>query len=134
MNHLTRPIALKIAAVLAVLMSFLDIFVYQLPDLIRGAAPVNQLADTNGGPPFFLVIIGFVIDIIAIIAAYGAWRGQKWGIVLLIIVAVLIALQSGLAFLGAPDLSTRMVALTGAVVEVLVIGLCLWRERRSALT
>ena len=126
-NRLSRPTALKIAAAITVVLRLIEILIYALPDLIRGAAPVDQVSGPGGGPPFAIVLFGFVVSIVAIVAAYGTWRGQKWGIVLLIIMTVLGMLQGMLGFLGAPQLATRLYALIGVVVELLVIALCLWR-------
>jgi len=132
-SRLSRPTALKIAAAIAVVMQLITIFVYTLPDLIRGAAPVDQISGPGGGPPFAIVLFGFVVSIVALVAAYGAWRGQKWGIVLLIIVTVLGTLQGMLGFLGAPQLTTRIVALVGVVLQLVIIALCLWRAPKPAV-
>ncbi|HEX9440014.1 MAG TPA: hypothetical protein VF909_10040 [Roseiflexaceae bacterium] len=133
MNRLSRPTALKIAAAIILVMSLVEIFVYDLPDLFRGAAAVDQVAAANGGPPYIAVLLIFVVSIVGIVAAYGAWRGQKWGVVLVIIVAVLRELDSLAGFLFAPLLTTRILGGVGVVLCLLVIVLCLWRERKPAL-
>ncbi len=133
MNRLSRPTALKIAAAIILVMSLVEIFVYDLPDLFRGAAAVDQVAAANGGPPYIAVLLIFVVSIVGIVAAYGAWRGQKWGVVLVIIVAVLRELDSLAGFLFAPLLTTRILGGIGVVLCLLVIVLCLWRERKPAL-
>jgi len=133
MNRLSRPTALKIAAAIILVMSLVEIFVYDLPDLFRGAAAVDQVAAANGGPPYIAVLLIFVVSIVGIVAAYGAWRGQKWGVVLVIIVAVLRELDSLAGFLFAPLLTTRNMAGVGVVLYLLVILLCLWRERKPVM-
>jgi hypothetical protein len=77
-----------------------------------------------------MVITTFTIDIVAIIAAYGAWNAQRWGVVLLVITAILTTLPGLAGMLLAPDLSTRIMAGIGAILGVVVVVLCLWRERR----
>ncbi len=133
MNRLNRPTALKIAATITLLMSLVQIFVYELSDLIRGAAAVDQVAAANGGPPYIAVLIGFVVSIIGVVAAYGTWRAQKWGIVLAIIVSVFGELDGLGGILFAPLLTTRIMAGVGVVLYLLVVLLCLWRERKPVL-
>lgn len=133
MNRLSRSTALKIAAVMALVLNLIEIVAYDLPDLFRGAAAVNQISDTTGGPPYSAVLLIFVISIVGVVATYGVWRGQKWGIVLLIIVSVLHELDSLAGFLFAPLLTTRIMGGIGLVVHLVVIVFCLWRDRKPVL-
>jgi hypothetical protein len=130
MNRLTRANALKIAAVLMALLALFDAVFYEIPALLQGQAAVDAAANTAGGPPFFMVITTFTIDIVAIIAAYGAWNAQRWGVVLLVITAILTTLPGLAGMLLAPDLSTKIMAGIGAILGIVVVVLCLWRERR----
>lgn len=130
MSRLTRPTALKIAAVIAAVLGLIEIFLYQLPDLIRGQATVDLEAATNGGPPFFLIPIQFAIHAIALVAAYGAWRSQRWGVVLLIVLSVLNIVPGLLGALFAPSPATRVYAAVVVVLNILIVVLCLWRERK----
>src|SRR3954451_25451565 len=107
MNRLSRANALKIAAVLMVLMSLFDIIWFEIPALLQGEAATDAIANTTGGPPFFMVIVTFTLDIVAIVAAYGAWQAQRWGVVLLLITAILTTLPSVAGMLFAPDTATR---------------------------
>ena len=129
MNRLSRATALKSAAIIMVLFSIIDIVVFQIPSLIDSEAAVKAAA--NEGPPFFMVILAFTVDIVALVAAYGAWNKQRWGVVLLIVSAALNALPSLGGMIFAPDVTTRIIGGIGLVFAAIVIVLCLWRDRRS---
>ena len=133
MRRLDRSTALKLAAAITLLMSLLQIFVYQLGDLLRGADAVNAAAAANQGPPYVMVLVGFVVSILALVAAYGAWHAQRWGIVLTIVLAAYNELDGLGGMLFAPLLSTRIIAGVGVVLNIFVIVLCLWRERKPVL-
>src|SRR5262245_26579798 len=130
MNRLSRANALKIAAVLMALLALFDAVFYEIPALLQGQAAVDAAANAAGGPPFFMVITTFTIDIVAIVAAYGAWNAQRWGVVLLLITAILTTLPGLAGMLLAPDMSTKILSGIGAVLGIIVVVLCLWRERR----
>lgn len=130
MNRLSRANALKIAAALMALLALFDAVFYEIPALLQGQAAVDAAANAAGGPPFFMVITTFTIDIVAIIAAYGAWNAQRWGVVLLIITAILTTLPGLAGTLFAPDLSTRIISGMGTVLGIIVVVLCLWREQK----
>ncbi len=93
----------------------------------------GRKAAANGGPPYIAVLIGFVVSTIGVVAAYGTWRAQKWGIVLAIIVSVFGELDGLGGILFAPLLTTRIMAGVGVVLYLLVVLLCLWRERKPVL-
>ncbi len=131
MSRLTRPTALKIAAVITAVSSLIEIIIYQLPYLIRGQAAVDLDAAQNGGPPFFLIPIQFALHAIALVAAYGAWRAQRWAVVLLIIINVLNLIPSLLGSLFAPSSATRIYAVFTTIIIIATIVLCLWRERKA---
>lgn len=130
MSRLTRATALRIAAAITAVLSLIEIFVYQLPDLIRGQTAVDLASAQTGGPPFFLIPIQFALHAIALVAAYGAWRGQRWGVVLLIIINVLDLVPALLGSLFAPSAATRVYAVLNAILIIATIVLCLWRERK----
>ncbi|MFD0744603.1 hypothetical protein ACFQ1L_24370 [Phytohabitans flavus] len=118
---MSRSTALKIAAVLAVLVAIIGIALYDLPNLVLGADESES--------PFGLVIGSFTSDVLALVAAYGAWRAQKWGAVLLIVVNafwIVQAITSLLVDTAAVEMVFSSVML---VHHIVVITLCLWRER-----
>ncbi|MBL7259318.1 hypothetical protein [Paractinoplanes lichenicola] len=118
---MTRSTALKVAAVLSVLVAIIGIVAFDLPNLVLGAEDSRD--------PFALVLGSFTSDVVALVAAYGAWRLQKWGAVLLIAVNafwIIQAVGSLLFDTGAGAIAFASVML---VHHVTVISLCLWRER-----
>jgi uncharacterized membrane protein (DUF2068 family) len=64
------------------------------------------------------------------ISAYGVWKEQRWGIVVTILVN---AIDSILALPGifvGPTMEFWLSAMLGIIVSIVVIVLCLWRDRR----
>ena len=121
MVTMTRSTALKTAAVLSVLVALIGIGLYDLPNLVLGAR------DSDG--PFALVLGSFTSDVLALVAAYGAWRGQKWGAVLLIAVNAFWIVQAITSLLFDSTGAELTFAAVMLVHHVVVITLCLWRER-----
>jgi len=131
MNKLTRSNALKIAAVIVLVLALVGMIVYELPDLMRGMAAVNQAAMADQGPPFFMVVLSFAFDILAIVAAYGTWKAQRWGIILIIIVSVFNIFNSTLGAIFAPWPATRILGVVSVILYLGVIYLCLRHEPKS---
>ena len=121
MTVMTRATALKIAAVLSVLVALIGIVLFDLPNLILGAR------DSAG--PFALVLGSFTSDVIALVAAYGAWRAQKWGAVLLLAVNSFWIVQAIGSLLFDSTTTEMIFASVMLVHHITVITLCLWRER-----
>ena len=121
MSIMARTTALKIAAVLSVLVAVIGITVFDLPNLVLGA--------DGSKDPFALVLGSFTSDILALVAAYGAWRTQKWGAVLLIVVNAFWIVQAVGSLLFDSTGSELAFASVMLVHHVVVITLCLWRER-----
>ena len=72
MNNLSRSNALKIAAVIVLVLALFNVIVYDIPFLTQGMAALDQASNADQGPPFFMVILEFAVDVLAIVAAYGA--------------------------------------------------------------
>ena len=121
MVTMTRSTALKTAAVLSVLVALIGIGLYDLPNLVLGAR------DSDG--PFALVLGSFTSDVLALVAGYGAWRSQKWGAVLLIAVNAFWIVQAITSLLFDSTGAELTFAAVMLVHHVVVITLCLWRER-----
>ena len=128
MSNLSRSNALKIAAVIILVLALLDIIVYEIPDLARGMAAVDQAANSEGGPPFFMVILSFAIDVVAMVAAYGAWQAQRWGVILIIVISAFNSISAAAAAIFAPDSSTRILGAVAVILSLAAIYLCLRRE------
>ncbi|MFB9447041.1 hypothetical protein Dvina_25060 [Dactylosporangium vinaceum] len=121
MAAMTRSTALKLAAVLSVLVACIGIGLFDLPNLVRGA--------DGSAAPFALVVGSFTSDIVALVAAYAAWRGQQWGAVLLILVNAFWIVQA-IASLLFDSTTTELVFASAMLVHhIAVVSLCLWRER-----
>lgn len=109
-NRGTRTGRLRVAAAVSVLVAVVSIAAYDLPALAEG--PADRV------DPFVLVLGSFATDIVALIAAYGACRRQRWGVILLIVVLSFWALQAAAALV---DGSTAI----GATALTLNL-ICLW--------
>lgn len=109
----TRTARLRVAAVVSVLVAIVSIAAYDLPALAEGSA--------DRVDPFALVLGSFATDIVALIAAYGAFRRQRWGVILLIVVLSFWALQAAAALV---DGSTTIGA-TALAVNLACLWCCL---------
>jgi hypothetical protein len=114
---MNRPRSYTIAAALLALYCLLSLL-FELPNLARGSAPVE------GAPPFVLTIINFTGAILGLVATYGVWRMQKWGVLLAIIVAALGVLTALPAILVA-SLPLRLLGALGVVWSAAIIVLLL---------
>lgn len=121
MAAMTRATALRIAAALSVLVAVIGVVLFDLPNLVLGA--------DDSEAPFALVLGSFTTDVLAFVAAYGAWRSQKWGAVLLIVINAFWIVQAVSSLLF--DRTTVEVVFASAMLvhHLVVIWLCLWRER-----
>lgn len=124
MSQLTRATALKIAAVLSLIVALIGLVAYDLPNLIVGAAGSQY--------PYALVLGSFVTDVLAFVAAYGAWRSQKWGAVLLILINAFWIVQAVTTLLFGATQFDLVFSSVMLVHHVVVVMLCLWRERAVA--
>ena len=126
MKSLSRSTALKIAAVLSFLFGAY-VFVGAIPYLARGADAVNAVGDA---PPYFVILSAFIFALLRIIGAYGVWKEQRWGIVVTILANALdtILALPGLFLAGSMEL--WLSSAVGTVISVVIIVLCLWRDRK----
>ena len=121
MSPMSRATALRIAAALSVLVAVIGVVLFDLPNLFLGAEESKA--------PFALVLGSFTSDVLAFVAAYGAWRTQKWGAVLLIVVNAFWIVQAVSSLLFDSTGAELTFAAVMLVHHVVVISLCLWRER-----
>lgn len=127
MSSLSRATALKIAAILSLLLG-LYALIATLPYLMQGQAAIDQATDS---PPYFVILGGFLLSFVRIVGAIGTWRNQRWGIVLTIIANATDALGALPGIFFAPTTALQISAIVGVMGSVLVIVLCLWRDRRT---
>lgn len=125
MGRLSRMTALKIAAGIALASGVINLVV-SIPILWGGAAAIQQANDT---PPFFVFVLGLILSPMRIAGAFGAWRNQRWGIVLLLLASAVDMLSAAPGLLFAPSSSLRLIAALGVLINGVVILLCLWRDR-----
>lgn len=126
MNRLSRSTALKTAAVLSFLSSAYSI-IFALPIITQGAAVVDQGGDS---PPYFVMMLAVILGVIGIIAAYGCWKGMRWGVILTIIINLLGGLSAAPGILFAPTTQLFVSASVSVVISIVIIVLCLWPDRK----
>lgn len=129
MNRLSRATALKIAAVLSLLLGLYS-FMNFLPYLVRGAADLDQGGDA---PPYFVIMLGFILAILRIASAYSVWQNQRWSLIVMLLANVLDTLSAVPGIFFAPTIYLQRSATVGVMLGIVLSVLCLWRERRTAL-
>lgn len=133
MNRLDRPTALKIAAAIIAFLALVELFVYDLPAFMSGAAAVDQIASTGEGPPFAVVIVQTIVSLAALLGAYGTWNGRRWGVALVVMCTVLMLLASIMGTLfGTPQ--TRIWGVTTILLEVVILVCCFWRRSKAGVS
>jgi hypothetical protein len=113
-----------VAAVLAGLLSLANT-VIALAVLPQGAHHINHSANQ---PPYIVIVIEVIVGLIGIVAAYGVYRTQRWGVVLtlvLMVVNVLVSLP-GIPF--GPTTFDKVGSTVALVVAVAVIWFLLRRD------
>jgi hypothetical protein len=114
-----------IAAVLAGLLS-LEGAVTSLVLVSQGAAKINH---SSNQPPYAIVIGGVIVGLIGVVAAYGVFRTQRWGVVLTLILMVINGLFSlpGIPF--GPTVFDKVSAVVTVIVAGTVIYFLLRRDK-----
>lgn len=124
MDARSRRLRWTVAAALSVVVAIVGLVVYDIPSLVQGAA-------ASAGP-YWLVLGSFASDVVAFVAAYGAVRGQRWGVVLLLVVNAYWFLQAITGLLAASDAGATAFSAVMLVVHLVTVWLCLARERTPA--
>jgi hypothetical protein len=115
-----------IAALLAGLLSLANA-ITALVLLPQGSDKINH---SSNQPPYAVLLVSVVIGLIGIVAAYGVFRTQRWGVVLtlvLMVVNVLISLP-GIPF--GPTMFDKVSSVVGALVAAVAIYFLLRRDTR----
>ena len=128
MNRLSRSTALKTAAVLSFLLSASGV-IFSLPLIAQGATAVEQGGET---PPYFILLLALIVGVVGVVAAFGAWKGQRWGIILTILANVVNGLSAAPGMLFAPTPGLLIAASVTVVLGIAIIVLCLWPDRKLA--
>ena len=126
MNRLSRSTALKIAAILAITLGLFGI-IASLPYLAQGAEAINNANE----PPYFVIVVGFATALLSLIAAFGLWQQQRWGIILTVLLHAVDALLAAPGILFAPTLFTWLAAIMSTLLDIVIIALCFWRDHKS---
>lgn len=130
LTRLSRALALKIAAVMSVAISLYGIAA-AIPFLARGAADLDATVDS---PPFPVLASDLAMSVIQLASAYGVWHGQRWAIVVTLLAVLLGILTAAPGVLFAPTTALRLGSLLGLAWRAIIIALCLWRDRKPAVT
>lgn len=126
MKRLSHSRAVKIAASISFLLG-LFAFIFALPLLALGAEAIETNQNT---PPYFVLVWGFIFGIVRILAAYGTWRNQRWSILATILASVADGLFAVPGILFAPTTTLWWLAMGTTALAIIIIVLCLWRDRR----
>jgi len=115
-----------IAAVLAGLLALANA-ITALVLLPQGSAKINA---SSNQPPYFVLLIEVVLGLIGVVAAYGVFRTQRWGVISTLVLMVLNVLISlpGIPF--GPTVFDKVSSAVAALVSAAVIYLLLRRETR----
>ncbi len=124
MDTRSQRLRWTVAAVLSVLVAIVALVVYDIPSLVQGAAASPD--------PYWLVLGSFASDVVALVAAFGAVRGQRWGVVLLLVVNTYWFLQAITGLLAAGGAGELVFSAVMLVVHVVTVWLCLSRGRVPA--
>jgi hypothetical protein len=127
MKGLSRSTALKIAAVVS--------FLTNASSIVSSIGTVRMAAanpTAAGSLPYSFFVIGLIISVVGVVAAWGVWKQQRWGIVLTILANLISGLMAAPGILFAPTPGIKAIAVTGVAVCTLIIVLCLWRDYQSA--
>jgi len=116
----------KIAIILFVVQSLANI-VFALPALLNGPGDQGLAA----GIPQFVIVLAALTGIAGLIAAYGAWKGQKWGIWLALIINAINMVSALPGVLFAPSATARVTAIAGVAVSLFIIIVLLRRPKAA---
>jgi hypothetical protein len=121
---MTRSRSYTIAAILQFLLSAFAV-VTALIYLPRGAAATDRAGDS---PPYAVLLLATILGAVGMVAAYGVWRGQKWSVILTIVLRVVDGF-SALPGLLSPNTGLQILALASVSLSALVIVLLLRRDQ-----
>ena len=109
---MNKPTLYKTAVILFAILSIFNV-IFFLP----GVLDPNL---TEGIPPF-VIVLAAMVGAVGLVAAWGAWQGQKWGIWLTIALCVVNGLSALPGVLGAPNNIARVSAIISVAVSIFVI-------------
>lgn len=124
MNH--SPLY-KLAIILFALLCVLTVVTF-IPAMLGG--PDNQ--STVAGIPQVIIIFATLVSVAGLVAAYGAWQGQKWGKWLVIILSAVNGLSALPGVTAAPSDFARIASIITVLICFFVIVVLLLRPKMIA--
>ena len=109
---MNKPTLFKTAVILFAIQSIVNV-ILTLPGVIDPNI-------TDGIPPF-VIVLSTIIGAAGLVAAWGAWRGQKWAIWLTIALSMVGGLSALPGILFAPNNIARVSAIITVAVSIFVI-------------
>lgn len=95
-----------------------------------GHLTVPFVPDADKIPP--LVRYGDVaLGLVSLVAGFGLWNLQRWGIILTVIVAALNIVSAAPGMIAAPSLALQVVTVAYVVLSLLIIVLVMLRSERK---
>jgi peptidoglycan/LPS O-acetylase OafA/YrhL len=113
-----------VAAVLAGLLSLANTIV-ALVLMSQGADHINH---SSNQPPYAVIVVEVIIGLIGIVAAYGVFRTQRWGVILTLVLMVINVLISLPGIPGGPTTFDKIGSAVALVVSAAVIWFLLRRD------
>jgi peptidoglycan/LPS O-acetylase OafA/YrhL len=126
-NYTARSRNYTVAAVLAGLLSLANA-VTALVLLPQGADKINH---SSNQPPYAVILIEVVVGLLGIVAAYGVFRTQRWGVILTLVLMVINVLTSVPGIPFGPTTLDKVSSVLGLLVAAVVIYLLLRRDTRA---
>lgn len=130
MKRLSRSNALKLAAVLSLLLGIGSLVVFA-PLLERGASSLDLGIDT---PPYPVIVMSVIGAVVRLVSAYGVWFGQRWAVILILLFSALDGAAAAPGLLFAPTDSMWAMAIAAVMWNVAIVVLCLWRDHKPVST
>src|SRR5690242_9780309 len=124
---MTRSRSYLLAAVLQALLSLAELAT-SLLNLPRGAVATDRAGDS---PPYAILLLAIIIGAAGLVAAYGVWRGQKWAVILTILLRTIDGIAA-LPGLLVPNRGLQLLAGVSVALSALVIVLLLRRDPSGA--
>jgi uncharacterized membrane protein (DUF2068 family) len=124
---MSRSRNFTIAAALAGLLSLANTIV-ALTLLPQGSDKINH---SSNQPPYAVILIEVVIGLVGIVAAYGVFRTQRWGVILTLVLMVINVLISVPGIPFGPTTFDKVSSAIALLVSAAVIYLLLRRDTRA---
>jgi hypothetical protein len=122
---MNKPTLYKTAVILFALLSLVNV-VFSLPGMTSSTL-------TEGLPPV-VIVLGAMAGAAGLVAAWGAWKGQKWGIWLAIALSIVNGLSAAPGLLFAPNNFLRVSAIITVAVSIFIVAVLLLYRPTAAQT